>query len=339
MPLNKIIFILLFSIFHFLFSSVNAGAFWLFSGESKKKYETDIGIIKADYEKSDCAQVIKKVNGFLESKPPSYFKEEAYRYLGSCYEKRNEIDRALDIYGLAYNLYPKNNFFRESLANIYLSAGFFEKSLALFEELIEDENSSYKARAGLAKSYAFLGFYKKARENYSKALEMSGYKDFNLIKEYSRELIRVRESEKILAMLEKTSVEFKKDAEVQLILARLYLYKQEYKKSLIHINKAQEISPGRRDMALYGIFLNIMVFNYDKALFGINHLTKNNSEDSLALLAKAIVKLKTGNKKESDKYLRSIPNNKASFVSQIALAMQKEGTPWRHSATGQAGHK
>jgi len=34
------------------------------------------------------------------------------------------------------------------------------------KELIENKNASYKAYAGLAKSYASLGFYKKAKKNY-----------------------------------------------------------------------------------------------------------------------------------------------------------------------------
>ncbi|MCG2727006.1 MAG: hypothetical protein L6420_12295 [Elusimicrobia bacterium] len=321
---NKILFIFLLSIHYYLFPAVYAGAFW-FSGESEKKYEADIIAIKVDYEKPDCFQVIKKVNEFLESKPPAHFKEEAYTYLGSCYEKRNEIDRALDIYGLANTLYPNNNFFRESLANIYLGAGFFEKSLLLFKELVENKVSSYRAFAGLAKSYASLGFYKKARENFFKALEMNEYKDIDLIKAYSRELMRVRLYDDVLAIFEKTFREFKQDAEIYLILSRVYMYKGEYEKSLTYINEAQKISPDRRDMAVYGIFLNIMVSDYDNALAKINRFMKNNAEDSLALLARAIVKLKKGNKKESYEILRSISNNKASFVSQIALAMLEEG--------------
>ena len=329
---NKIFFVLPFSVLYLLFFVVCSGAFW-FSGESEKKYEADIKAIISDYKKDDCFQVIERVNGFLENKPPAHFKEEAYIYLGSCYEKRNEIDKALDIYGLANALYPENNFFRESLANIYLSAGFFEKALVLFKELIEDEDSSYKARAGLAKSYASLGFYKKARKNFSEALKMSEYKDFALIKEYSRELIRVRYYDDVLAIFKKTSGEFKKDAEVYLILSRVYMYKGKYKESLTYINKAQQISPDRRDMALYGIFLNIMASNYAKALSKINHFTKNNSEDSLVLLARAIVKLKKGNKKESCKILKGISKNKTSFVSQIASAMLGEESGHRSQVT------
>ncbi|MEA3307392.1 MAG: tetratricopeptide repeat protein, partial [Elusimicrobiota bacterium] len=299
-----------------------AGAFW-FSGESKKKYEADIKEIKNDYDKPDCFNVIKKINKFLENKPPSHFKEEAYLYLGSCYEKRNEIDRALDIYGLANTLYPDSKFFRESLANIYLNAGFFEKSLALFSELAEKTDSSDKIYAGLAKSYASLGFYEKAEDNYAKALEMNGHEDLDLIKEYSRQLILARHYEKILAIFEKTSDEFKKDEEAQLILSRVWMHKGEYKKSLVYINAAQKIAPNRRDMALYAVFLNIMITDYDTALSKINCLTKNNKKDSLALLARAIVSLKKGNKKKSSEILRGILKNKTSFVSQIAAAMLK----------------
>jgi tetratricopeptide (TPR) repeat protein len=307
-----------------LFNSVNAGAFWLFSGESKKKYKIAIQEIKIDYEKSDCTQVIKKVNTFLESKPPSLFKEEAYLYIGSCYEKRNEIDRALDIYGLAHTFYPKNDFFREALANIYLGTGFFEKSLLLFKDLTKNKNASYKAYSGLAKSYASLGFYKKAKKNYSYALNMNEYKDLNLIKEYSRALIRIRKYEEVLAIFNNASHEFKIDAEIYLILARVWMYKGDYGRSLNYINEAQELSSTRRDIALYGIFLNIMISDYNSALSKINHLTEENNEDALALLAKAIVKLKNGNKKESYEILSGISKDKDSFVSQIALAIQKE---------------
>lgn len=307
------------------FNSFNAGAFWLFSGESKKKYKIAIKEIKTDYEKSDCTQVIKKVNTFLESKPPSSFKEEAYLYIGSCYERRNEIDRALDIYGLAHTLYPKNKFFREALANIYLGAGFFEKSLFLFKELIENKNASYKAYAGLAKSYASLGFYKKAKKNYSYALNMNEYKDLNLIKEYSRALIRIRKYEEVLSIFNNTAHDFKRDTEIYLILARVWMHKGEYTRSLNYIKEAQKLSPARRDLALYTVFLNIMTGSYDKALSGINHLTEKNNEDALAFLAKAIVKLKTGNKKESYEILSGISKDKDSFVSQIAIKMQKEG--------------
>ncbi len=45
-----------------------------------------------------------------------------------------------------------------------------------------------------------------------------------------------------------------------------------------------------------------MTGSYDKALSGINHLTEKNNEDALALLAKAIVKLKTEIKKRVMKF-------------------------------------
>ena len=321
MPYNKISS----ALFLIMFFNVTYSGAGLFSKESKKKYEADIRAVKIAYDKGDCFQVIEKVNEFLESKPPSYFKEEAYTYLGSCYEKRNEIDKALDIYGLANTLYSENNFFRESLANIYLGAGFFEKALVLFKEFIENENSSYKAYAGLAKSYASLGFYKKARKNYSKALEMSKYKDLNLVKEYSRELIKTGYYSEAFKIFEVTSPEFKKDAEVHLILSRVYMYKEEYDKALSYINAAQKIAPNRRDMALYGIFLNIMTRDYDKALSEINNFTNKYKEASLALLAQAIVNFKKDNKEEGYKILRKISRNKESFVSKIALAMLKEG--------------
>ena len=315
-----------------VFNCADAKAF-LSSGEFKKKQEAAIGAIKIDFEKSDCLRVIDSVNKFLKNKPPSHLKKQAYIYLGSCYEKTNAIDKALITYELANALYPENKFFLESLANIYIGAGFFEKSLSLFKELVKNGDCSYKTRAGLAKSYDALGFYEKARKNFSEALEMSDYKDFDLIKKCADSLIKVRHYDEALKIFESADG-FKKDAESELIFARIFMYKKEYIKASSHIAKARALAPERRDIALYDLFLSVLAADYEKVLIKVKYFTEKNSGDSLPLYAKAIVDLKKGNKKAAREILGGISNDKKSFHSQIAAVMLKEMRSKRQEARG-----
>ncbi|MDD2804851.1 MAG: tetratricopeptide repeat protein [Elusimicrobiales bacterium] len=152
-----------------------------------------LGEMRATFEKGDCAAVLAASDTFLGTKPPAEMREEAFGYMGRCYEASGSTDKAISLYQLAQGLYPENTLFASRLALIYNGAGFPENAAPLFLKVLALKADDLEANLGLARSYSALGFLARSAEFYAKAAELQGYRDPALLEEYARCLLRKRD--------------------------------------------------------------------------------------------------------------------------------------------------
>jgi tetratricopeptide (TPR) repeat protein len=182
-----------------LLSAVPAEAF-LFGRGADEKAAAGLGAMRDAFNRGDCPAVLQLSETFLEEKPPAKLREEAYGYIGRCYEASGSADKAIGLYKLAIGLYPANALFATRLALLYNGAGFPENAAPLFLKALELGGENAGPSLGLARSYAAMGYLSRAKEFYGKAAALQQYRDAGTLEEYARCLLRKRDWDEAAAV-------------------------------------------------------------------------------------------------------------------------------------------
>jgi tetratricopeptide (TPR) repeat protein len=181
-----------------LFSLAGPACAFLFGGVSDKKAAAMLDGMRAAFERGDCASALEISDSFLGEKPPAGLREEAYGYMGRCYERQGLADKAISLYKLALGLYPDNALFALRLGVIYNQAGFAGDAVPLFIKVLDRRSDDVEANLGLARAYASLGFYAKAKVFYSRAVVLQDFSDAAVLKEYVFWMLRKRDWDEAL---------------------------------------------------------------------------------------------------------------------------------------------
>lgn len=273
-----------------VFLTSPAAAFLFFS--SGEKYAGRLEKIKTEYEASDCRAVMESVDEFFALKPPSEFKEKPYLYLARCYERERYADKALNTYEIASEIYPENMDFLFGLARLYSRAGIHDKALKLYSRLAGAAPGDWEVHAGLALSYSSLGFYLKAEKHFEKAVRLRGRPGDELAKNYVDCLMRLGKSEKAVSLARGMS---DGNPEKYLSLARIYMHGGDFRRALLNAEKALEMAPERKDLAVYSMALNLMAGKRGEAMAMAEEILKKRPESEAALFIKGMVALEMKN--------------------------------------------
>lgn len=176
---------------------------FLFGRASDEEASAGLREMRAAFGRGDCAAVLSRSEDFFKEKPPAGMREEAYGYMGRCYEASGSTDKAIGIYKLAIGLYPANALFATRLALIYNSAGFPANAAPLFLKALELGGGDTEANLGLARAYAAMGYLTRAKSFYSRAAELQGFADAAVLEEYARCMLRKRDWEEATALARK----------------------------------------------------------------------------------------------------------------------------------------
>jgi tetratricopeptide (TPR) repeat protein len=166
-----------------------AGAFF-FGGTSDERAGELLAGMRAAHGVGNCSAVLAASEKFMGEKPPERMREEAYGYMGRCYEALDSVDKAISLYKLALGLHPENVLFSYRLARIYNQAGFHQLAVPLFLKSLSLYPDDPEANLGLARAYTALGFLGRAKEFYSKAVILQDFRDAAALEEYARSMLR-----------------------------------------------------------------------------------------------------------------------------------------------------
>lgn len=180
-----------------LFSSGPAEAF-LFGGAQEERAAAGLARLSSSFRRGDCPAVLELSDSFLREKPSAAMREEAYGYMGPCYESAGSTDKAISLYKLALGLYPENVFFSSRLGLIYNKAGFPENAAPLFLKVLSIRSDDLEATLGLARAYAALGFLSRAKEFYSRAVILQNFLVPAVLEEYALCMLRKRDWPEVL---------------------------------------------------------------------------------------------------------------------------------------------
>lgn len=299
---------------------LSAGAF-LFGGTSDKKASAMLAGMRASFGRGNCGAVIETFSGFLGEKPPARLREEAYGYLGGCYERGGAADKAIGVYKLALGLYPENIFFASRLAFIYSQAGFNSEAVPLFLKVLDIKSDDVEANLGLARAYAALGFYSRAKVFYSRAVALQDFSDSGALREYAGCMLKKRDWAEALFIAGKGEQAAPASSYWRLAQARALAGQGEYYKALPVIESAIRLEPSRRlrlERALYLLLAGLP----RRAIEAADAELAADKGDALAASVKGMALYQLGQKTEADVYFNTARGG-GPFTSAVAGAFLK----------------
>lgn len=283
-----------------LFPAAPAGAF-LFGGASDKKAGAGLEKMRSAFEAGDCSSVLELSRDFLTEKPPAAMREEAYGYMGRCYESAGATDKAISLYKLALGLYPENMLFASKLALIYNQAGFPENAAPLFVKVLSRKSDDLDANLGLARAYSALGFLSSAKDFYSRAVILRDFQDQAALREYALCLLRKRDWPEVLFIAGIGARAAPLSAFWPSAEARVRAGQGDYPKALSAIEAAIVLEPSRQlrlERALYLLLGGLP----GRAIEAADAELAADGKDALASAVKGMALYSLGKKPEAEPY-------------------------------------
>jgi len=284
-----------------LLQAAPAKAF-LFGSASEEEAAAGLTQMRSAYEAGDCLSVLKRSEVFLDEKPSAAMREEAYDYIGRCYESAGSADKAISLYKLALELYPENIFFASRLALIYNQAGFPENAAPLFLKVLSIKSDDPEANLGLARAYASLGFLSRAKDFYSRAVILQDFLDPAVLDEYALCMLRKRDWSEALYIAGKGAQAAPLSASWPLVEARVRAGQGNYHKALAAIEAAILLEPSRRlrlERALYLLMGGLP----RRAMDAADAELAADGKDPLASAVKGMALYTLGQKAQASPYL------------------------------------
>ncbi|MDP2864742.1 MAG: tetratricopeptide repeat protein, partial [Elusimicrobiota bacterium] len=249
----------------------------------------------------NCSSVLDLSQAFLQEKPPAPMREEAYGYMGRCYESAGATDKAISLYKLALGLYPENMLFASRLALIYNQAGFPENAAPLFLKVLSIKSDDAEANLGLARAYAALGFLSRAKDFYSRAVILQDFLDPAVLQEYALCMLRKRDWPEALYIAGRGAGTAPLSAFWPLAEARVRAGQGNYYKALSAIEAAILLEPSRQlrlERALYLLLGGLP----RRALEAADAELKADRKDALASVVKGMALYSLGKRTEAEPY-------------------------------------
>ena len=300
-----------------LFPAPRASAF-LFGGAREERAAIKLAEMRLAFEAGDCLSALEISSAFIMEKPSAAMREEAYGYMGRCYETSGSTDKAINMYKLAIGLYPENVLFASRLALIYNKAGFPEKAVPLFLKVLSIKTDELDANLGLARAYAALGFLSRAKDFYSRAVVLQDLRQSSSLEEYALCMLRKRDWPEAIFIAGKGAALQPKSAFWPQVGARVSAGQGKYFKAALAIEEAVKLGPSRRlrlERALYLLLdgrLRLAIEAADREL-------AEDGSDALASIVKAIALHSLGRKEDAAPYFAKAAGG-GPFTAKIAGA-------------------
>lgn len=300
-----------------LLATAPADAF-LFGGASDRRAADLLTEMRAAYAKGDCQTVTHGSEAFLREKPPAGLREEAYGYIGGCYERSGLTDKAISLYKLAIGLHPDNALFAGRLAAIYNAAGFSANAVPLFLKVLALRSDDIEASLGLARAYAALGFYGRAKEYYSRAVILQDFSDAAVLREYSACMLKKRDWDEALYIAAKGAALAPRSAYWRLSRARVWAGRGDYYKALPELEAAINLEPSRPlrlERALYLLMGGLP----RRAIEAAEPELAADPKDPLASIVKGMALYRLGEKAAAEPYFMAARAG-GQFTAKVAGA-------------------
>jgi len=282
------------------------------------------------YGNGDCVLYHDLYEKFSAENPSSKLREKAYYYDGMCYEKNGSADKAIGVYKTAMALYPENKAFAYRLAEIYVQAGFYEKSLPLFEAAISGHYYERDALLGAARASAALGRLEASAKYYLKALSLQkkndpvSAEDSGIIKELVLCLIDSRRFEEARAYIEKGN-SLSPSAAWNVLSANSYAAEGNFAMASEEMSNAIA-EDDLRDYRIAKGFYDYWAGNIKQSEAAADNEIAKNPYDYLAVFLKGMALRSQGKKEMADSYFR-VSACGAYFIGEMSRKMSSVPLP------------
>jgi tetratricopeptide (TPR) repeat protein len=305
-----------------LLAAAPAQAF-IFGKVSEGRAAAILAEMRAARDRGDCGAVIRHADGFLAEKPSAAMREAAYGCIGACYESLGLTDKAISLYKLAIELYPENTLFKSRLADIYNASGFHSNAAPLFLKVLAARSYDVQANLGLARAYAELGFYSRAKTYYSRAVVLQDFLDAAVLREYSAWMLKKRDWDEVMFIAGKGSAIEPRSAYWPLSRARASAGKGDHYKALPEIEAAIALEPSRQlrlERALYLLMGGLP----RRAIAAAEPELAVNPADPLASAVKGMALYRLGERNSAKLYFEAARKG-GPFTARLAEAFLSGG--------------
>lgn len=295
---------------------------FFFGGSSDERAGELLAGIRAAYGAGNCAAALAASEKFMGEKPPDRMREEAYGYMGRCYEALGAVDKAIGLYKLALGLHPDNVLFSYRLARIYNQAGFYQLAAPLFLKSLSLYPDDPEANLGLARAYASLGFLGRAKEFYSKAVILQDFRDAAALEEYARCMLRKGDWGEALFIAAKGEEAAPKAAVWPALEARAMAGQGNYNAAITLLEAAISLEPSRPlrlERALYQLMGGLP----QRAAQSADAELAADPGDALAAAVKGMALYSLGRKGEAEAYFMRARSG-GPFTARVAGAFLKQ---------------
>lgn len=304
-----------------LFLAAPARAF-LFGGASDERAGELLAGMRASYASGDCGAALAGSEKFMGEKPPERMREEAYGYMGRCYEALGSVDKAIGLYKLALGLHPDNVLFSYRLARIYNQAGFHQLAAPLFLKSLSLYPDDPEANLGLARAYAALGFLGRAKEFYSKAVILQDFRDAAALEEYAVSMLRKGDWGEALYIAAKGQEAAPKAAVWPALEARAMAGQGKYNTAIALMESAISLKSSR-ELRLERALYQLMGGLPQRAAQSADAELAAAPGDALAAAVKGMALYSLGRKGEAEAYFLKARSG-GPFTARVAEAFLKQ---------------
>ncbi len=295
-----------------------AGAFLFWGGPRYGKAEAELAAMRKAGARGDCSAVLGMADGFLALTPPPKLREEAYVYIGRCYEREGAADKAITLYKLAGELYPANVIFSARLAQIYDQAGFYQNAVPLFLKVLAAEPGDVEANLGAARAYSALGFLGRADDFYSRTVALQDFSDTAVLEEYARCMLRKRDWKQALFLAGKGEARRPRSPVWPLLEARAAAGKGDYSGAVSLMEKAEALSPSRKLRLERALYL-LLGGRPRRAIEAADRELAADPSDPLASVVKAMALYNLGERAGAERYFKAALAG-GPFTARLAAA-------------------
>ena len=298
---------------------------FFFGGASEKAAAARLGAMRASFEAGDCASVRELSSPFLDEKPAGRLREEAYGYLGQCYETGGLTDKAISLYKLALELYPDNTLFAARLAGVYNRSGFYESAAPLFLKILVLRSDDIEANLGLARAYAGLGFLGRAQEFYAKAAALQNFAVPEVLREYALCLLGQRHWAEAAAMNLKGAAAEPGEAFWPQLSARILAGQGDYQGAAAAMAAAIALAATRQGRLERALYL-LLGGRPAEAIEAADAELAAGGADALAAAVKALALYSLGEKEKAQPYFAAAAAGGGAFTGRLAAAFLAAGS-------------
>ena len=271
------------------------------------------------YHDGKYEQAVKELTTYIyKTKNIKRREARAYRLLGLSYEQLNQPAKALEVYLEALEFHRQHIPLLLAAASLYQRTHLTDRSIDLYNRVLEQEPDNLEALAGQAENYIDMGFYSKSRQYYEQFFALNPQSPAKHRARYAYAFLKQRDYEN--AFINITMAKMEEPSNINYWLLSAYAYKglSRPADALADLDIAIWLAPHRSELKAIKSMWLYQNGQRNASLAQARALLRENPQDELALFM-VYMNLKDTNPRQAKQALQQIVAlDSPSFARRIA---------------------
>lgn len=247
------------------------------------------------YDSGKYAQVINALSGTSMQRLRGRELRLATIYLATSFERSHQFDRALSVYQLGINLFPKDVDLMTGQAELFHAARLEEQAQPLYKKILAIQPDNTRAHLGLAAIDRALGFLDRSAEHYRTALAKLK-DDAEVWRDYAEVLLEKREFASAETAILRSLEISPQILDSNLDLAFILRAQGRRVEGLATLDKMLAVTGRQNDLLRTRALWLLELGRAEEALGEAQAILKDSPEDALALWIRGRARLSAGAK-------------------------------------------